>query len=278
MATLMSNRNSNQNISWIIAFILHILLLLFLFYYNINLLIDKPVEEFAGVSVIFGDDDAGLEDLTFGTPELSQEDKASPSYLSDNTVDKENIISDEKSDITISNKSEQKKVEKKPDTKTNIKVNNTNNKQSNNTNSPNTKNTTEEDLSKKKSQFGSLFGKGSGSGGQEGNQGSKDGEPNGKVLAGISTGTGRVGGGLSNRNIIQSPTVSESSQKTGIVVVKVCVDKNGKVIESSFTQKGSTTTDSHLVSISERAAKKYVFAPGELDSQCGTITFDYKLN
>lgn len=139
-------------------------------------------------------------------------------------------------------------------------------------------NSNKEELDKKKQQYGSLFGKGQGTKEGNGNQGDPGGSPDAKVLEGISKGRGTVGGGLNGRKVVQAPTISENSQKYGKVSVKVCVDKNGKVVTANFTQKGSSTTDAQLVRIAERGAMKYVFAPGELDSQCGTITFDFKLN
>jgi hypothetical protein len=130
----------------------------------------------------------------------------------------------------------------------------------------------------KKKKYGTLFGKGQGTTDGKGNQGDPNGEPDAKALEGISKGRGTVGEGLASRPVKQAATVSDNSQKHGKVVVKVCVDRNGKVISAKFTQKGSTTTDADLVSTAERGAMRYVFSPGEIDSQCGTIAFDFKLN
>lgn len=272
MATLDSYKNRQQSLAWVTAFIVHVVLLIFFFIYHIQYITQKPAEEFAGVSVMFGDELAGMDDATIGSEELINDtETATNQSASTLKADEEPSISTETSEVTVKKNNDVKTKNTNPTT-------NTSANKTSNTTSANTTKTNDDDLNKKKSQFGSLFGRGNGNGGEQGNQGSNTGDPNGKVLAGISTGTGRVGGGLSNRNIIQAPTVNESSQKTGKVVVKVCVDKNGKVFDATFTQKGSTTTDSHLVSISEKAAKKYIFASGQMDQQCGTITFDYKLN
>ena len=128
-----------------------------------------------------------------------------------------------------------------------------------------------------KNKMGDLFG-GSGSGqgntGTPGNQGSQDGDPNSNNLEGL--GTGRVGGGLSNRGG-KGPKLSDRSQKNGKVIVKVCVDSKGKVISASPTQNGSSIWDAALNRKIKANAMKWTFANGELDKQCGTITYTFKL-
>lgn len=133
-----------------------------------------------------------------------------------------------------------------------------------------------------KNKYGGLFGGGSGSGkgntGKSGNQGDPGGDPNSDILEGISTGKGRVGGGLGSRGVTAAPTVTDNSQKTGVVVVKVCVDSAGKVIGTpTFTQSGSTTADSRLIQLAISNAKRWRFAKGSVDKQCGTIKYDFKV-
>ena len=113
--------------------------------------------------------------------------------------------------------------------------------------------------------------------GTSGNQGDPGGDPNSNVLEGISTGSGKVGGGLGSRGVLASPKVTDNSQKTGRVVVKVCVDSTGKVISAKFTQGGSTTTDSRLRAVAEKNALRWKFSKGTMDKQCGTITYDFKV-
>ena len=120
-------------------------------------------------------------------------------------------------------------------------------------------------------------GKGKGNTGTSGNQGDPNGDPNSDILEGISTGSGKIGGGLGSRGVLSAPDVSDNTQKSGRVVVRVCVDSSGKVISADFTQKGSTTSDSQLRATAIRNAKKYKFAKGSIDKQCGTITYDFKL-
>jgi len=130
-----------------------------------------------------------------------------------------------------------------------------------------------------KDKLGGLFGDGKGKGdtGTEGNQGDPEGDPDASRLEGISTGSGTVGGGLSGRGVTASPKVTDRSQDQGIVVVRVCVDRSGSVVSVDFTQRGSTATSARLKELAVSNAKKWKFSPGEVDKQCGTITYNFKV-
>ena len=128
-----------------------------------------------------------------------------------------------------------------------------------------------------KKQYGDLLGSGKGNTGKAGNQGDPGGDPNASNLEGISKGSGMIGGGLSNRGVKSEPEISDKSQKTGIVVVKVCVDENGNVISANYTQLGSSTNDGELKALAIQSAKKFKFVRSGVDKQCGTITIDFKL-
>ena len=130
---------------------------------------------------------------------------------------------------------------------------------------------------KAKKQFGDSFGGGKGKTDKPGNQGDPDGDPDASRLEGISTGSGVVGGGLGNRGVVFEPKITDNSQKTGRVVVKVCVNRSGEVISADYTQRGSTTADSELRAIAIKNAKRFKFSKGGVDKQCGTITIDFKL-
>lgn len=129
-----------------------------------------------------------------------------------------------------------------------------------------------------KKQFSDLFGSGRGTNNAKGNQGDPKGNPSADNLKGLAKGSGRIGGGLSDRGVLKEPRITDSSQKTGKVVVKICVDSSGKVTEAKYTQRGSTTSDRHLRSVAEKAAYKYVFTPSDVETQCGQITIDFKLS
>lgn len=129
-----------------------------------------------------------------------------------------------------------------------------------------------------KKSYGDLLGSGGkGNTGKPGSQGDPNGDPNSNILEGISNGSGRVGGGLGKRGVLHEPQIKDNSQKTGIVVISVCVDKNGKVIKADYTQKGSTTTDSELKEIARKAAQQFKFTVSDIEEQCGTITVEFKI-
>ena len=131
---------------------------------------------------------------------------------------------------------------------------------------------------KAKKQFGDAFGgSGKGSTDKAGNQGDPKGDPNAKNLEGISTGKGNIGGGLSGRGVVYQPTITDKSQKTGIVVVNICVNNKGEVTRATYTQKGSTTADNDLRRIAETSAKKFKFSASNVDEQCGTVTINFKV-
>lgn len=121
------------------------------------------------------------------------------------------------------------------------------------------------------------LGKGKGDSGKAGNKGDPNGDPNSSNLEGISKGSGSVGGGLGSRGVKSAPSVQENSQQAGTVVLEVCVDTNGNVIEAKYTQKGSTTGNSQLVNAAIANAKRWIFSKGSIDKQCGTITYNFKV-
>ncbi len=131
---------------------------------------------------------------------------------------------------------------------------------------------------KTKQSYGDLLGTGSkGNTGKPGSQGDPNGDPNSDILEGISNGSGRVGGGLGSRGVLHEPKIIDNSQKTGVVVISVCVDKTGRVKKATYTQKGSTTTDTELQKIARDAALQFKFTASDIEEQCGTITVDFKL-
>ena len=73
-------------------------------------------------------------------------------------------------------------------------------------------------------------GSGKGNTGQTGNQGNSEGDPNAKNLEGIHAGAGQVDAGLGSRGVLTAPRLTDTSQKTGKVRIKVCLDGDGNVM------------------------------------------------
>jgi len=134
------------------------------------------------------------------------------------------------------------------------------------------------ELEKARKQYGDVFGgSGKGSTDKPGNQGDPGGDPNASALEGISTGKGTIGGGLEGRGVVYTPTITDNTQKTGKVVVRICVDRTGAVISADYTQQGSTTNDGELRRIAETNAKRFKFSASQIDRQCGTVTVDFRV-
>jgi len=127
-----------------------------------------------------------------------------------------------------------------------------------------------------KKSFSDAFG-GSGDGNNPSTQGDPNGDPKGSPLEGLISGKGNIGTGLADRGVLFEPDINETSQKIGRIVVRICVNSQGKVTEANYTQKGSTSTDLTLIKVAEDAAKKYVFSSSNLEKQCGSISIDFKL-
>jgi outer membrane biosynthesis protein TonB len=130
---------------------------------------------------------------------------------------------------------------------------------------------------KTKKQFGDLIKKGAGNASANDKLGDPKGEPDVDRLPGLIAGKGKVEGGLADRGLLFEPKIDENSQKSGKVVVKVCANSKGEIIEATYTQRGSTTTDSDLVKAAVEGAKKYLFSRSPIEKQCGTITIEFKL-
>lgn len=119
----------------------------------------------------------------------------------------------------------------------------------------------------------------------DGNTNGDKGNPNGSLesniygdITGPGLGDSGKGWGLNGRQLGNKPTPTNEQQVFGKVTVKIKVGKNGKVINAEFSSKGSTTTNSYLVSLSVKEAYKVTFNPDAKapDVQVGFVTFDYK--
>lgn len=94
-----------------------------------------------------------------------------------------------------------------------------------------------------------------------------------------SPGLGKSGVGfdLSGRRLMSIPPVRDNSQEIGTVVIKIKVDKSGKVIDAQYTSAGSTNPTLRNKALA--AARKAKFNP-VVDGpaiQSGTMTFNFKL-
>jgi len=260
-----------------ISIILHALLLLLLIIPFLKK-VEFPKQE-GGILVQFGDPNAGNFDASTSvnsTSEVIKEEVKQP--IAHNNSDNTKVVSKTAEDISAvksreleARKRNEADLKKEAEQKKLLEAQEAERKRKEQAAKDQAK------LDNKKKELSDLFGKGEGSGGQTGNQGDPKGDPSGKVLDGISKGSGRIGGGLTGRGVEYEPVFRDNSQKTGIVMLTICVGGNGKVISSKFTQRGSTTSDTYLIQLAENTAKNYKFSKSEIDSQCGTVSVDFRV-
>lgn len=111
---------------------------------------------------------------------------------------------------------------------------------------------------------------GDGEGGGKGDQGKLNGDPNATSYKGNGSGNGNGNGGgsglgngnvkLTGRSTRYKPTPNNPcSEARGRVNITIKVNQDGKVVGTTFTQSGSTTTDDCLIDVAKRAAAQYLF-------------------
>lgn len=267
----LEGENENKKAGMLISIIVHLLLLLLLFVPFFNHAIIPPGQ--MGILVQFGVVDAGDEDSQesmASDQEITQETEASTSeepqeepreeVATAKTAEEsapEDVVLDPQSDVPSQEEIEQQKAAEEA-----------------------RKKAEEEEQKRKqfeerKKKFGDILAGGSTKGNNRGDEGDPSGDPERSALDDIAKGSGKVGGGLTNRGVIYEPTIQENSQQSGTVVIEICVDTEGKVVTAKFTQRGSTTTNSSLVDVAIAGSKKYQFTPSEIEKQCGTVTVNF---
>lgn len=242
--------HSIRNISLLISIVVHaILIFLVLFFSSLKYNFPPPGKE--GILVMFGDtqESAGDNDESIKNGRFDDKQKERlEKKVKDKQVEIEKSIKEEESEIIPeSKKSTQKPEETVP----------------------------EKNIDDAKEEFSKLFKSKGTKKTKKGIQGDPLGSNDAEILEGITRGKGKIGEGLDSRGILYEPVFEDSSQKSGIVVVKVCINAQGNVISTRYTQRGSTTTDSELIEIAVRNAKKYRFTPSNNAKQCGTITIEF---
>lgn len=117
--------------------------------------------------------------------------------------------------------------------------------------------------------------------GGSGTQGALTGDPNATNRTGTGLGSSGSGFSLQGRNLIGSlPKPVYNVQESGRVVVRIVVDREGRVTHAEHRLQGSTTTSSALINAAIDAARKARFNsdPNATSSQEGTITYVFDLN
>ena len=268
---------------FIISFFLHILIVLLLF---ISLVPIKPIEEIGGILVEFGDPDAGLNATQvvddFDSHNLQQASATSESNVQSiseiNSKDMEDVAAVKATERAKTKRDAELSKVKKAEADARLKAEAERKAELDaNKTKADKDSKAKADLANRKKKYADLLGGGKGNNDKSGNKGSENGDPNGKALDGISKGSGRVGGGLSGRGVVFEPSFKDNSQKTGKVSISICVNADGKISKAEFTQKGSTTSDPYLIDLARKTAMKYTFTKSDIQSQCGSVIIDFKV-
>lgn len=80
---------------------------------------------------------------------------------------------------------------------------------------------------------------------------------------------------LAGRTILKSESILEVAKENGKVVIAICVNKEGNVVEAKYKAQGSTSKHPQLVRLAIANARKYKFDRGILDRQCGSVTYNF---
>tara|TARA_R110000782_G_C14764173_1_gene408449 strand:+ start:54 stop:989 length:936 start_codon:yes stop_codon:yes gene_type:complete len=113
-----------------------------------------------------------------------------------------------------------------------------------------------------------------------GDKGQPDGDPYATSYYGSpGTGSGTGGYGLNGRSLVNKGKVQQECNESGIVVVKIVVDRNGKVISATPGVRGTTNNNPCLL---EPARKTAFMHKWNLDSnapsqQVGFVVVNFKL-
>ena len=128
-----------------------------------------------------------------------------------------------------------------------------------------------------KKSGGSPTGTGSGQGSTTG--GGDQGASNGSKNSDGQGGSGIAGYNLSGRKPIATPAPMEGEcEGEQIVVVKIYVNKDGRVIQATPGVKGSTTISKNLLDRAQNAAMRTTWQvdPQGRELQMGSITYTFK--
>ena len=85
-----------------------------------------------------------------------------------------------------------------------------------------------------------------------------------------------INNGLGGRKLNSKPNIFMLSDQDGVVVIDICVDASGRVVEAEFNRDASTIFRSSLTSLSLRKTKQFTFLPSKRKEQCGSLVYRIK--
>ena len=260
------------------AIITSILLVLFVFLiFNFGMTYLDPPEEY-GLAINFGDAEVGKgepveETKKEPTPKVVEKEEVMEVKEKPKDIIKEDILTDDtKKEAPVVEKT--KEVEKKPVEKVEKKE-----VVKEKAKPKPSKETTDalNSLLNGSTNNGSKNGEGDDA--KDGVKGSKNGDKNSKNYYG-NTNAGSGGNyNLAGRTALQKPKKQPDCQEEGIVVVRITVDKNGKVVQAVPGVKGSTNTVPCLLKPAKEAALQTIWNADKKapTTQVGTIIYKFSL-
>lgn len=261
--------------SMTITVILHVLLLILLFYVGMTYL-DPPPED--GIAVNFGTTETGSGNIQPTAPIQSAPQVTTPPPVSQpKTEIKEEVVTQDNEEAPVIKKEEKKEVQKetpkkiepkketpkpieqKPDKTTNDALNSL-------INGP------KSDGTAKGSEGNDKTG---------GDKGDPNGDPNAQSYYG--TGKGLDGDGnylLGGRKPLNKPRDPQECNEAGKVVVSIEVDRNGNVISAKGGARGTTNNTKCLIVKAEENARATKFNPDNKApvKQIGKIIYNFTLS
>lgn len=115
---------------------------------------------------------------------------------------------------------------------------------------------------------------------QVGDKGQPDGDPYASSYFGDpGTGSGGVGYGLNGRGVPSKQIYKQDCNESGLVVVKIEVDRNGNVISATPGAKGTTNTHPCLLEPAKKIALSHKWKPDSKAParQIGFVSVNFKL-
>lgn len=115
---------------------------------------------------------------------------------------------------------------------------------------------------------------------KSGDKGSPEGNPYATSYYGApGSGNGTKGYGLNGRSLAGNSSVKPDCNEEGRVVVKIIVDRSGRVISATPGVKGTTNTDPCLMKPAEATAKSHIWKPDSNapSQQVGFVVVDFKV-
>lgn len=260
------DKNKYKGIAGTVVF--HGLLLVLFLFFGFRTPLPLPAEQ--GIAINFGTSDDGMGDVQPDQPADSQEQNDAPaaSNASSSTSSEQNAATQDVEEAPavrpVTKPSERPKPVTEPTKPAETPV---------------------EDPKPKVNPRALYPGSGAGSSGgsqgetgKPGDQGKVDGTKDTNKQGDGSTGglTGNPNFNLSGREMLEKPRINDQSQKEGIVIISIKVDRDGKVISAS-QGLGTKMTDQSIVQKCIDAARKARFSSSDIEEQTGTITFIFKL-